>query len=81
MILPAMFPPNSKTIEDVRKKPKKSLKLRAEERARMNFEEKVINTAVEQSKIEYPPVVIDIEIESIINDQAQAAPNDRPGHG
>jgi trigger factor len=59
------------TIEDVRKEAEKSLKLRAEENARMNFEEKIINTAVEQAKIEYPPVVIDIEIERIINEQAR----------
>lgn len=59
------------TLEDLRKEAEKSLKLRAEERARMDFEEKIINTAVEQSKIEYPPVVIDIEVERIINDQAR----------
>jgi trigger factor len=58
-----------KTLEDVRKEAEKSLKLRAEENARMNHEEKVINTAVEQSKIEYPPVVIDLEIERILKDQ------------
>lgn len=59
------------TVDDVRKEAEKSLTMQAEERARMNFEEKAINTAVEQSKIEYPPVVIDIEIERIINDQAR----------
>ncbi len=37
----------------------------------MDFEEKIINTAVEQSKIEYPPVIIDYEINRIINDQAR----------
>ena len=37
----------------------------------MDLEEKVINTAVEQSKIEYPPVLIDLEINRIINDQAR----------
>jgi trigger factor len=58
-----------KTLEDLRKEAEKSLKLRAEERSRMDHEEKVINTAVEQSKIEYPAVVIDIEIERIIKEQ------------
>jgi len=58
-----------KTVQDVRNEAEKSLKLRAEENARMNHEEKVINTAVEQSKIEYPPVVIDLEINRILNDQ------------
>ena len=49
----------------------KSLKLGAKERARRDFEEKVINAAVEQSKIESPPVIIDLEINRIINDQAR----------
>jgi trigger factor len=60
-----------KTVQDLREEVVKSLKLRAEERARMDFEEKVINAAVEQSKIEYPPVLIDMEISRLINDQAR----------
>jgi trigger factor len=60
-----------KNLAALREEVVKSLKLRAEERARMDLEEKVINTAVEQSKIEYPPVIIDLEIERIINDQAR----------
>jgi trigger factor len=58
-----------KTVEDVRQEAEKSLKLRADENARMKLEEKIIDTAVEQSKIEYPPVVIDIEIQRILNEQ------------
>lgn len=57
------------TIEDVRQEAEKSLKLRAEENACMKYEEQVINTAVEQSKIEYPPVTIDIEVQRILNEQ------------
>ncbi|MBN1161257.1 MAG: trigger factor [Dehalococcoidales bacterium] len=60
-----------KDLKALREEVAKTLKLRAEERARMDHEEKVINTAVEQSKIEYPPVIIDYEINRIINDQAQ----------
>jgi len=60
-----------KTVQDVREEVVKSLKLRGEERTRMDFEEKVIDPAVEQSQIEYPPVVIDMEINRIINDQAR----------
>jgi trigger factor len=35
----------------------------------MDFEEKVINAAIEQSKTEYPPVVIELEIDRIISEQ------------
>ncbi len=60
-----------KTLEALREEVAKSLKLRAEERARMDHEEKVITAAVEQSKVEYPPIVVDIEINRVINDQAR----------
>ena len=63
--------PEYKTVQALREEVAKSLKLRAEERARMDHEEKVITTAVEQSKIEYPPVIIDLEINRILNDQAR----------
>ncbi len=57
------------TVEDLRKEAEKGLKMRADENARMALEEKVINAAIEQAKIEYPPVIIDIEIQRILNDQ------------
>jgi trigger factor len=60
-----------KDLKALREEVAKTLKLRAEERARMDHEEKVINSAVEQSKIEYPPVIIDYEINRLINDQAR----------
>jgi trigger factor len=60
-----------KTLDALREEVAKSLKLRAEERARIDHEEKVITAAVEQSKIEYPPILVDIEINRIINDQAR----------
>jgi trigger factor len=69
--LATLISPEIKNLESLREEAVKSLKLRGEERARMDFEEKVINTAVEQSKIEYPPILIDLEIGRIINDQAR----------
>ena len=63
--------PEFKTVQVLREEVIKSLKLRADENSRMTLEEKVINTAVEQAKIEYPPVIIDLEINRIINDQAR----------
>jgi len=71
--------PEFKTIQTLREEVVKSLKLRGDENARMEFEEKVINTAVEQAKIEYPPVIIDLEINRIINDQARQL--QMSGHG
>ena len=63
--------PEFKTVQALRDEVVKGLKMRADERARMDLEEKVINTAVEQATIEYPPLLIDLEINRIINDQAR----------
>ena len=69
--LAAQISKDCKTLDALREEVSKNLKLRAEERARMDHEEKVITAAVEQSKVEYPPVMVDMEINRIINDQAR----------
>jgi trigger factor len=60
-----------KTVGALRDEVAKNLKLRAEDRARMDFEEKVINAAIEKAKIEFPPVLVDMEINRILNEQAR----------
>ncbi|MFC1970385.1 trigger factor [Chloroflexota bacterium] len=63
--------PDFKTVEVLREEATANLKLRAEERSRIDFEEKVINEAIDCSKIEYPPVLVEMEIDRIINEQAR----------
>jgi trigger factor len=63
--------PEFKTLDVLKEEVAKSLKLRGEERSRMDFEEKLINAVVEQSKVEYPPVLIDLETNRILNEQAR----------
>ncbi len=60
-----------KTLDALKEEVAKSLKLRADERVRMEFEEKLINAIVEQAKVEYPPVLVDLEINRIINEQTR----------
>jgi trigger factor len=69
--LAAQVSPELKTLDALKEEARKSLVLRAEERARMDFEEKLINTAVEQSKVDYPPVLIDLETNRILNEQSR----------
>jgi trigger factor len=69
--LAALVSPEFKTVPALREEVTKGLRLRGEERARMDFEERVINAAIEQAKIEYPPVLLELEINRILNDQAQ----------
>jgi trigger factor len=60
-----------KTVAALREEVVKNLKARADERSRMDFEEKVINAAIEKAKIEFPPVVVEVEINRILNEQAR----------
>jgi len=60
-----------KTVAALREEAAKNLKQRAEERARMDFEEKVINAAIEKANICYPPVLVDLEIDRIVKEQAR----------
>jgi len=48
-----------------------NLKARAEERARMELEQKAVDAAVEISEVEYPPVLVDKEIERMLSDEAR----------
>jgi trigger factor len=60
-----------KSLPDLREEVAMTLRRRAEERARIEFEEKVINGVVEQAKAEYPPVLVNLEIDRLINEQAR----------
>jgi trigger factor len=68
---PALVSSEYKTMAALREEVAKSLKQRAEERVRMAFEEKVIQAAIERAKIEYPPVLVEMEIDRILQEQAR----------
>lgn len=61
--------PDFTTVDALREEVVKSLQARGEERVRMDFEENVINTAIEQSTVAYPPVLVEMEINRILNEQ------------
>ncbi|MBM4447209.1 MAG: trigger factor [Chloroflexi bacterium] len=48
-----------------------NLKTRAEERARAELEQKAVDAAVELSEVEYPPVLVDGEIDRLLRDEAR----------
>jgi trigger factor len=60
-----------KTVDDLREEAARSLRLRGEESSRMDFEERVINAVIERSKVAYPPVLVGMETNRIINEQAR----------
>lgn len=64
-----------KTLADLREEVVKGLRARADENIRMDYEERVINAAVRAAKIEYPPVVVDYEIQRIVREQERQLSN------
>jgi trigger factor len=65
----AQISPEFNTVKSLREETLKRLQQNAEEKSRMDFEEKLINAVVEQAQIEYPPVVVEMEINRILNEQ------------
>ena len=59
--------PEFETLDLLRQRAFTDLKLRAEERARLDFEERVMDAVVEVSQIETPPVLVEREIGQILS--------------
>lgn len=60
--------PEIETMEKMREEVATSLKSRAEEKTRADFEERVIDAAVELTQVEYPPLLVEIEMERLFSD-------------
>jgi trigger factor len=58
-------------VDSLREKVSTSLRLRAEEKAREDFEGRVIDGVVEQSQVEFPPLLVDMEIARLLDQQAR----------
>lgn len=67
--LAAQVSPEFNTVVSLREETLNRLRQNAEEQSRMDFEEKLINAVIEQSMIEYPPVLVEMEIDRILNEQ------------
>lgn len=63
--------PEFKTMASLRKKVAENLRLRAEQKTKEEFEERLIDAVVDLSKVEFPPVLVDGEIDRLIEQQAR----------
>ncbi len=61
--------PDFKTVESLREETSRRLKQSAGEKSRMDFEERVISAVVEQAQVDYPPILVEMEINRILNEQ------------
>jgi len=60
-----------KTVAELKEEVTNNLKQRAEEKARVALEEKVIEAVVEQAQLEYPPVLTEMEIHRLREEQSR----------
>ena len=63
--------PDFKTVDSLREEVSTSMKLRAEERAKLDFEGQVITAVIDCSQIDFPPVLVEMEINRLLNEQAR----------
>lgn len=61
--------PEVATLEALREKITTTLKARAEEVARMDYEEKAVGAVAEQAQVEFPPVLVEMEINRLLEEQ------------
>ena len=61
--------PDFKGVDLLREKVSTNLRLRAEEKAKMDFEERVIEAVAGAAELEFPPVLIEMETDRLINQQ------------
>jgi trigger factor len=59
--------PKFETLASLRQQVADNLKLRAEERARLDFEEQVIEAVVGLAEVEFPPLLVDMEINRLLD--------------
>ena len=63
--------PDLKTVDSLRERISTDLNSRAEEKAKRDFEEKVIEAVVDVSEVEFPPILVEVEIDRTLNRQSQ----------
>jgi trigger factor len=69
--LASQISPDFKTVASIREETSKRLQRTAEEQARIDFQERVISAVVEQAQVDYPPVLVEMEINRVLNEQAR----------
>ena len=59
------------TLDSLKERVSSDLKTRVEEQARTDFEERVIDAAVDLAEVEFPPILVEVEINRILNQRFQ----------
>ena len=63
--------PEFETLGILREKVSTDLRQQAEQKAKLDFEEKVIQQVVDLAQVEFPPVLVEMEVDRLINEQSR----------
>ena len=63
--------PDFKTLDSLRERVATNLRLNAEEKARIDFEERVIEAVVDISQVEFPPILVEMEIDRLLDERSR----------
>jgi len=63
--------PDFKTLDSLRERVSANLRLKAEEKARADFEERLVQAVIDITELEFPPVLVEMEIDRLIDHQLQ----------
>jgi len=62
---------NFETLDSLREQVSADLRLRAEEKAKIDFEERVIEVVVDITQVDFPPILVEMEIDRLLNQRLQ----------
>jgi len=65
----------SENLADLREKIKNGLQTRADDSLKKEFEHKLITALIEQSTIDFPPVLVEREVDHLVNEEARNFPD------
>ena len=71
--------PEFETVDILRERVATELRQQAEEKAKIDFEEKVIQEVVNLAQVEFPPILVEMEIDRLVNEQSRRL--QMSGHG
>jgi len=63
--------PEFKSLASLREKVAADLELKAEERAKIDHEERVIEAVVDLTELEFPPILVEMEIDHLLKEQSR----------
>ncbi len=67
------------TLDSLRERISDTLRLRAEEKTRTDFEERVVDAVVDLARVEFPPILVEMEVDRMVNEQSRRLQMGRQG--